>query len=315
MAALLGPHDELLRLPGARDAALWNAGATRARTPWLVFSEGHCLADPGCLDAVARWLASGPTVEVGNLDVGHDTSFLHGRLSQRWFDMIHARWREPGEWPRVSRSGFVIRADVFRAIGGFEPEYGQFAPALLSARLHARGIRIGAVPGAAVVHLDNAEMHASPCRHRRLRARRARRAFAQRPGVLRAILRPRTGVGEPAPSPAPHRALHGPRRHHGGRRPSGARGRARRAPAGARDRHDRRHRPAGGARSTRRRSRRDRGAAASSAGRMALGALPPRSRPRDPPDAARVAGPPGAARGSRPESRPTRRSIGSARTR
>jgi hypothetical protein len=34
-------------------------------------------------------------------------------LSQRGFDMIHARWGAPGEWPRVSRSGFVIRADVF----------------------------------------------------------------------------------------------------------------------------------------------------------------------------------------------------------
>jgi hypothetical protein len=158
VAGLLGPHDELLRLPGARDAALWNAGAARGRTPWLVFSEGHCLADPGCLDAVARWVASGPTVEVGNFAVGHDISYLQGRMSQRWFDLIHARWRAPGEWPRVSRSGFVIRADVFRAIGGFEPEYGQFAPALLSARLHARGIGVGTVPGAAVIHLDNETM-------------------------------------------------------------------------------------------------------------------------------------------------------------
>jgi hypothetical protein len=159
VAALLGPHDELFRLPGARDAALWNAGAAHARTPWLVFCEGHCLADPGCLDAVTRWLASGPNVEAGNFEVGHDTSYLHGRLSQRWFDMIHARWREPGEWSRLSRSGFVIRADVFQAVGGFEPEYGQFAPALLSAQLHARGIRIGAVPDAAVVHLDSERMH------------------------------------------------------------------------------------------------------------------------------------------------------------
>jgi hypothetical protein len=158
VAGLLAPHDELLRVPGARDAALWNAGAARAGTPWLVFCEGHCLADAGCLDAVARWIATGPPVEVGNFAVGHDTSYLHGRMSQRWFDMIHARWRAPGEWPRVSRSGFVIRADVFQALGGFEPEYGQFAPALFSARLHARGIQIGTVPGAAVIHLDTEAM-------------------------------------------------------------------------------------------------------------------------------------------------------------
>jgi hypothetical protein len=155
VAALLGPHDELLRLPGARDATLWNAAAARARTPWLVFTEGHCLADPGCLAAVARWIASVPGADAGNFTVGHDTSFLHGRLSQRWFDTIHARWREPGQWPRISRSGFVIRADAFQAAGRFEAEYGQFAPALLSARLHAGGARVGVVPDARVVHIDS----------------------------------------------------------------------------------------------------------------------------------------------------------------
>jgi hypothetical protein len=155
---LLGSGDELVRVPGARDAALWNAGASRAGTPWLVFTEGHCLADPGCLDAVARWIAAVPDVAAGTFDVSHDESYLLGRMSRRWFDLIHARWREPGEWPRLTRSGFAIRADVFEAVGGFEPDYGQFAPALLSARLHARGSQIGAVPDAAVVHLDSEGM-------------------------------------------------------------------------------------------------------------------------------------------------------------
>jgi hypothetical protein len=155
---LLGPGDELVRLTSANDAALWNAGARRAGTTWLVFTEGHCLAEPGCLDAVARWIGAKPSVAAGTFNVGHDESFLLGRLHRRWFELIHARWREPGEWTRLTRSGFAIRADVFEAVGGFEPDYGQFAPALLSARLHARGIRIGAVPGAAVVHVDSEGM-------------------------------------------------------------------------------------------------------------------------------------------------------------
>src|SRR6266545_1854685 len=46
---LLGPGDELLSVPGAHDAELWNAGAVRAGTAWLVITEGHCLAHPGCL--------------------------------------------------------------------------------------------------------------------------------------------------------------------------------------------------------------------------------------------------------------------------
>lgn len=155
---LLGPGDELFSLPGADDAELWNAGAARAGTPWLVITEGHCLARPGCLEAVTRWIAANPAAEVGNFDVDHNDDYLIARISRRWFDMIHARWDAPGEWQRLHRAGCVIRADVFAASGGFEGAYGQFAIPLLSARLHARGIRIEPVPGAAVLHHDDERM-------------------------------------------------------------------------------------------------------------------------------------------------------------
>jgi hypothetical protein len=155
---LLGPGDELFSVPGAHDAELWNAGAARAGTTWLVITEGHCLARPGCLEAVTRWIAANPTADVGNFDVDHNDGYLIARISRRWFDMIHARWDAPGEWPRLHRAGFVIRADVFEASGGFEGAYGQFAIPLLAARLHARGIRIERVPGAAVLHHDDERM-------------------------------------------------------------------------------------------------------------------------------------------------------------
>ncbi len=158
VAALLGPHDELLRVPGAGDADLWNAGAARAGTPWLVFTEGHCLAEPGCLEAVARWNDANPAAEAGNFAVNHYDSYRLARLSRRWFDTILARWDAPGEWPRVHRAGFAIRAGVFAAVGGFEADYGQFAPPLLSARLHARGYRVETVPDAAVLHQDDERM-------------------------------------------------------------------------------------------------------------------------------------------------------------
>jgi hypothetical protein len=161
VAALLGPQDELLSVPEANDAALWNAGARRAGTPWLVFTEGHCLAETGCLAAVARWIAANPAAEVGNFRVGHRDDYLLARLSQRWFGLMQRTWRAPGEWPRVHRAGFAIRADVFEAVGGFQAEYGQFTPALLSARLCQRGIRIEAVPDATVIHLDDERM----CHH------------------------------------------------------------------------------------------------------------------------------------------------------
>jgi hypothetical protein len=168
--ALLGPRDELVRVPGAPDAALCNAGAARASTPWLVFTEGHCLADPGCLEALVRWVAASPAEAAGNFVIQHDGDHLLARLSRRWFGLIQARWRAPGEWPRVHRSGFAIRTDVFEAVAGFEPQYGQFAPPLLSARLHARGVAIGQIADAAVVHIDDERMrdhHADTADHGR----------------------------------------------------------------------------------------------------------------------------------------------------
>ena len=158
VAALLAPNDEMFCVPHAVDAELWNAGASRAGTQWLVFTEGHCLAHPGCLEAVARWIAANPNAEVGNFTIDHDDDKPLAKLNRRWFGMIEAQWNAPGQWPRVHRSGFAIRTDVFRKVGGFEGDYSQFAPQLLSAHLHLRGIRVEAVPGASIFHEDDERM-------------------------------------------------------------------------------------------------------------------------------------------------------------
>jgi hypothetical protein len=154
---LLGPRDAMICLPNASEEALLNAAAARAGTPWLVFTEGHCRAQPDCLEAVARWIASSPRAQAGNFRVDHGDPDRFGELIHRWFDMLHARWLAPDEWPRIHVAGFAIRTDVFATSGGFEA-YDVFAPALLSARLHAGGTRIEPVPGAAVLHIDDDRM-------------------------------------------------------------------------------------------------------------------------------------------------------------
>jgi hypothetical protein len=165
---LLGPSDELVSVPNANTPAILNTGAARAGTPWLVFTEGHCLADPGCLEAVVRWIEKHPNAEVGNFSLTHNEDTLLDRLSTRWYSMILTRWRAPDYWPRVIIGGFAIRTDVFEAVGGFEPEYGLFASALMSARLHARGAKIEVIPGASVIHVDVERMsghHESTARY------------------------------------------------------------------------------------------------------------------------------------------------------
>ena len=156
--ALLEPQDTVLRLPDGTDGSLWNGAADQAGAPWLIFTEGHCLAEPGCLEAVARWLDTKPTSEVGNFIIGHPDDHLLARLSDRWFGEVHAIWASPSEWPRLLRPGFIIRTDVFQASGGYDPRYGMFSPVLLSAKLHVQGIRMEPVPGARVIHLDDDRM-------------------------------------------------------------------------------------------------------------------------------------------------------------
>jgi hypothetical protein len=129
--------------------------------------------------AVARWIADHPGAVVGNVDLRHRDDTLLARISARWYDTIEKRWRAPDDWPRVIVGGFAIRADVFSAVGGFEPEYRLFAPPLMSARLHARGTRIEVIPGASVLHVDVDDMRA----HHAATALFARGEFAARARV------------------------------------------------------------------------------------------------------------------------------------
>lgn len=155
--ALLGEGDVFLRVAGGDvDTALWNAGAAQATTPWLVITEGHCSAQPDCLAVLERWIAANPDAHVGNFDATHPGADIVGRLTERWFNEIHAEWQR--RWPRLRRAGFAIRADVFHAACSFEAEYREFAMPMLSARLNARGVEIADVPDAVVIHHDEHSM-------------------------------------------------------------------------------------------------------------------------------------------------------------
>ena len=149
---VLGPTNEVILTSDPADTAMWNAGAAKADTPWLVFVEGHSLARPDCLEALDRWLATEPEVEAGNFEIKHPENYLMARLSDRWFGEQQARWRT--EWHRLHRAGFAIRREVFQELGGFE-RYGQFSVPLLSARFHAAGYQVGPAPGCGVTHLDD----------------------------------------------------------------------------------------------------------------------------------------------------------------
>jgi Nucleotide-diphospho-sugar transferase len=152
-------QDGLLRIPGSgRDADYWNAGAQKAATPWLLFVEAHGLPEPDSLSALAAWIAANPDGMACNFKINNVEGGRIGDLMGRWFDEIHLSWAAPSTWRRLHRTAFAIRRDVFEEAGPLVPGYGQFAPPLLSARLHQHGYTISLIPASSVNHEDSSDM-------------------------------------------------------------------------------------------------------------------------------------------------------------
>jgi hypothetical protein len=154
LEALLAPQDALVRAPGANLIDLWNAAASRADAPSLLFTEAHCLADRGCLDAVVRAVEADPDLDAASLDHGHHARTASAELGARWFDELHAVW-DRDHWRHLNFVGAVVRRDAFNAAGGLDPTLGVFAIPALAARLHERGARVGHVDEATVAHVHN----------------------------------------------------------------------------------------------------------------------------------------------------------------
>ena len=158
MEPLLGPNDELLPVPERSFAAMLNAGTARARTSWLVMTEGHCIAQPGCLDQVMRWIETDPDDQIGNFEFTHFSSKAVNQLVGRWYEKTVAQWRTPPDWERAISGGFAIRKSLLDEVGPLQPAFEAFSPHAQSALLHSRGIKVVNVPGAAVLHLDEGSM-------------------------------------------------------------------------------------------------------------------------------------------------------------
>lgn len=157
---VLRSQDVILRVPGTgRDADYWNAGAQEANTPWLLFVEAHGLPKRGSLSALAAWITANPDGEACNFRIENLEGHRIALLMRRWFVEIQASWAASSTWRRLHRTAFAIRCDVFEDVGPLEPEYGQFAPPLLSARLNQRDYVISALP-ASVMHDDSREISA-----------------------------------------------------------------------------------------------------------------------------------------------------------
>lgn len=157
---LLTPHDRLLRQESSRELELHDHGARAARGRWVLFTEGHCVAEPGCLVSLLEYLSEHESTYAGacirSTDGGSDNRIA--RCERRWYDDGFAEWSREGDWRKVTIRGFAIRRDVYLDAGGFAYRYGCFAETAMAATLDHRGDQLGYAPAAAVKHYDATDM-------------------------------------------------------------------------------------------------------------------------------------------------------------
>jgi len=158
LARLLAPQDVLAHTDTSHVVGLWRKAAENATAPWLILTEAHCQADPGCLAAMAQALTAEPDLDAAMFTHGHITRSVPGELTARWFGHIYERCSRL-EWAYLNLVGSAVRRDAFHEIDAFHPRYGLFAAHLLSARLHERGAKVGEVSDAVVSHIYHDTLH------------------------------------------------------------------------------------------------------------------------------------------------------------
>ena len=153
---LLGAEDRPLRLVSSQELELHDHGAQQARGRWLLFTEGHCVAEPDCLRSLLDHLTEHEPEYTGacirSLSDGSTNPI--SRCHRRWYADGFEEWSREGDWRKVTIRGFAIRRDAYLDAGGFEHRFGCFAETALAATLDQRGYRLGYAPQAAVKHYD-----------------------------------------------------------------------------------------------------------------------------------------------------------------
>jgi GT2 family glycosyltransferase len=145
-----------------------NIGAERATTPLVAFIDDDDLWMPGFLEQALAAFADDPSLAA-----------VVGHLERRRTDGTQGAYRKFPAEPEAQRAiyfrnpgfngSFVIKRQIFLAMGGFDASLPSSEDRDLAARLLERGERIGVAPGAITVVCDHEGMRA---RHNLVRGNR-----------------------------------------------------------------------------------------------------------------------------------------------
>ena len=147
---LVRPEDRVLVLPGRDEIELYRAGGEAAATDLLLFTESHCIAEPGAARALVDLLSR--TDAAAAMVSGRPmTSNAFADFETRLFE--EGLRQHPGDdWRWVGLRGLAIRRDVWERAGKFETSCGRLAESILAVRVERLGGRIAPCPDAHIRH-------------------------------------------------------------------------------------------------------------------------------------------------------------------
>jgi glycosyltransferase involved in cell wall biosynthesis len=107
-------------------AAARNAGAARARGPYLAFTDDDCTFGPTWLAALCRVLARSPETMVGGLTVNGLRANTYSTASQQLISYLYG-WYGESSYPFIASNNMALSARSFDLMGGFDEAFPRAA--------------------------------------------------------------------------------------------------------------------------------------------------------------------------------------------
>ena len=128
-------------------------GARLARHPYLAFTDDDCEPEPDWLPALARRCERSADALVGGRTVNGLRRNPYSCTSQLVLDMVYAFYNaDPADARFFAANNLAVRAELFRACGGFDERFHASEDRELCDRWRLRGLRLVYEPTAVVVH-------------------------------------------------------------------------------------------------------------------------------------------------------------------
>ena len=148
LMAAMGNSAKVFRIEGVTIAALRNRGAKEARGEFLSFIDSDCVIPADYFDRAIAVFSSIQTDAAGNY---YDLPPNSGWVQDTWFNLNR---RTSNKYvPYLFTGNLIVKAEVFRKLGGFDDTLATGEDAEFGVRMNRAGYKIYATPEIPALHL------------------------------------------------------------------------------------------------------------------------------------------------------------------